>query len=249
MTPDRREVLRTGSGAPVTVFAHGLAASIAETRPFGSGLPGTRAFFGFHGLTYSALADELRSVADDTHATRAVGVSLGAGAVLRLAADQPDRFERLVLVLPASLDTPRPESVVRRLRNLANLVDAADVSGLTQGLLGLQPAAARQRADVRAWAAQRAADLAGTPVARTLRAFSDSAPLTDRAVLASCRVPVLVLGQEDDDAHPVGVAREVTAALPAAELVVLPPGGLLWAHRREVRAQVTGFLGRPGDSR
>jgi hypothetical protein len=49
------EVLVTGSGSPVTVFGHGLAGSIAETRPFGSGVRGTRAFLHFrgHGATPS----------------------------------------------------------------------------------------------------------------------------------------------------------------------------------------------------
>jgi hypothetical protein len=36
----RVEYLVTGGGEPVTVFAHGLAGSIPETRPFGSGVGG-----------------------------------------------------------------------------------------------------------------------------------------------------------------------------------------------------------------
>ena len=41
------ECLATGSGRPVTVFAHGLAGGIAETRPLGSGVHGRRVFFQF----------------------------------------------------------------------------------------------------------------------------------------------------------------------------------------------------------
>jgi pimeloyl-ACP methyl ester carboxylesterase len=105
--------LATGSGDPVTIFAHGLAASIAQTRPLASGVPGTRVFLSFRGhgatttpdpktspWTYATLADELRAVADDTNATRALGLSMGSHALLSLVATTPDRFQRLVFVLP-----------------------------------------------------------------------------------------------------------------------------------------------------
>ncbi len=251
----------------MTVFAPGLAASVAETRPFGSGVVGTRVFLEFRGLTYARLASELRRVADGAGATRALGVSLGAGALMALVAQQPDRFERLVLVLPAGLDTPRPDPVVRRLRHAADLAVGladehpdglgpdglgpddldpddlhADADDLADALLGLQPPAARERPDVVAWSRQRAREIVGTPAVAALRAFADQVPLADRAVLASCRVPVLVLGQEGDDAHPVSVARDVADSLPAAELEVLPPGGLLWSHRAAVRDRIAGFL-------
>jgi 3-oxoadipate enol-lactonase len=244
------------------VFAHGLAGSIAETRPFGSGVRGTRAFFHFRGHGGAApatrtplerwghadLAAELRMVADDTQATRAVGLSLGAGAILRLLADTPDRFERVILLLPASLDTPRPDSVVRRMHAAADLVDRRDHEGLASALRDLQPEVARSRPDVVAWSRERAQALAGTPIAQVVRAFSRQPPLTDRKVLARCVVPVLVIGQAGDAAHPAEVAREVAAAFPRGELSVFPPGGLLWAHRNQVRERITEFLNDLGVS-
>src|SRR4051795_1958284 len=48
------ECLAAGSGRPVTVFAHGLAAGITETRPLGSGVHGRRVFFQFRGHGRSA---------------------------------------------------------------------------------------------------------------------------------------------------------------------------------------------------
>ena len=111
------EVLTTGSGLPSTVFAHGLAGSIETTRPFGSGVAGSRTFFSFRGhgasaapetdWTYAALAAELDAVARHVGATRALGVSMGAGALCSLLEQQPDRFDRLVLVIPAVVDRPR----------------------------------------------------------------------------------------------------------------------------------------------
>jgi pimeloyl-ACP methyl ester carboxylesterase len=113
------EYLVTGSGVPVTLFVHGLTGSIAQTRPFGSGVTGSRVFLHLrgHGATpvpsgadgepvpggYADLAAELTAVATATGATRALGVSLGAGALVRRLADQPDGFDRVVLVLPSAL--------------------------------------------------------------------------------------------------------------------------------------------------
>src|SRR3981189_3464689 len=84
------ECLTTGSGRPVPRFAHGVAGGIAETRPLGSGVSGRRVFFQFRGhgrsaappgrWTYLDLARDLRAVADLTRSTRALGVTLRAGA-------------------------------------------------------------------------------------------------------------------------------------------------------------------------
>jgi pimeloyl-ACP methyl ester carboxylesterase len=116
------EFTTTGSGLPATVFAHGINGSIATTRPFGSGVQGSRTFLHFRGygastaaetpVTYAALAGELRAVADHVGATQALGVSMGAGALCALLADTPLRFRRLVFVLPAVLDRPRSDDAL-----------------------------------------------------------------------------------------------------------------------------------------
>ena len=122
------EYLVTGAGEPVTVFAHGLGNGIAETRPLGSAVNGRRVFFQFRGhgrssapegrWTYADLARDLRAVADLTGATRALGVSLGAGALCRALSDDPRRFERVVLYLPSALDKPREKLAHDRLTGL-----------------------------------------------------------------------------------------------------------------------------------
>jgi len=113
------EYLVAGVGAPepVTVFAHGLGGDIATTRPLGSGVPGRKVFFHFRGhgrspvpptvWSYADLAGDLAAVADHVGATRALGASLGAGALCALLAQRPDRFARTVFYLPAALDQPR----------------------------------------------------------------------------------------------------------------------------------------------
>ncbi|HEX7746305.1 MAG TPA: alpha/beta hydrolase, partial [Micromonosporaceae bacterium] len=132
----RLEQLVTGGGEPTTVFAHGFAAGIPVTRPLGSAVTGRRVFFQFRGhgrsdtppgpWTYDDLARDLRAVADLNGATRALGVSLGAGALAALLAQSPQRFERLVFFLPAVVDRPRPPVAEERLTGLLRAVQAAD---------------------------------------------------------------------------------------------------------------------------
>jgi pimeloyl-ACP methyl ester carboxylesterase len=249
------DYLLTGGGDPATVFAHGLAGAIDETRPFGSGVHGTRAFLHFRGhgassapetpWTYDALAAELLAVADHVGATRALGVSLGAGALLRLVVQHPGRFERLVLVLPATIDRPRRDAAVERMHQMAAYVESRDLEAVAGLLLAEQPTGARERADVAVWARRQARRLADTAVARALRELPAAFPLADRAGLRRVEAPALLVGQHGDDAHPAHVAEELAQALPNARLVMFDAGGVLWTHRRELRDLVAGFLNDP----
>lgn len=253
----RIEILRTGSGEPVTVFAHGIAASIAQTRPFGSGVHGTRVYLHFRGhggstapepasdassapWTYAALAADLLTVADHTGATRALGVSMGAHSLLSLVASTPDRFERLAFVIPAALDAPSPSE---HGDEMADLVERRDLEGLTRMLVAGQPAAVRDLPAVRVWARRHATEIAGTALATALREVPAQVPLPDgvdalRAVLA----PSLVIAQEGDDLHPVDVAARLAGILPNATLEVLPPGAILWRDRNRLRELVSGHF-------
>ena len=246
------EFLTTGSGPPATVFAHGVAGSIQTTRPFGSGVKGSRTFLHFRGhgassaqdgpWTYAGLAEDLRTVADQVGATRALGVSMGAGAMCSLLARTPLRFERLVFVMPAVLDTPRTDAALDRLVDLAQAVDHRDVEALTALLLEKEAAEVRSQRSVQLWCRRQAAALVGTPVSAALRALPAAVPLTDRGVLAAVTVPALVIAQDQDPAHPVWVAEQLAALLPDARLEVMAPGGLMWRHRAAMRDLIGGFL-------
>ena len=246
------ECLATGAGDPVTVFAHGLAGSIDETRPFGSGVRGTRVFFHFRGhgasvaserpWTYVDAARELRAVMTAYGARRALGVSLGAGAALAAAVTEPDAFERLVLVLPATIDQPRHDRAVDLMQARAELVEHRDLDGLAASLIAEQPVGVRERLDVRVWAERQARRLTETSVARALRELPPQYPLDSRDQLATIRCPVLVVAQEGDAAHPATIARELAGLLPDADLEVYDDGGVLWSHRGEVRQRISTFL-------
>lgn len=246
------EYFTSGSGLPATVFAHGLAGSIQTTRPFGSGVAGSRTFMHFRGhgasaapetpWTYAGLADELTAVAVHVAATQALGVSMGAGALCALLAHNPLRFERLVFVMPAVLDRPRIDEALKVMMQMAKCADERDSQALAALLLAQEHVCVRTRPAVRLWCRRQAATLVGTPVSQALQALPTAVPLTDRADLVAVTAPALVIAQAQDPLHPVWVAEQLATALPNAHLEVLPPGGIMWRHRAVMRDLIGGFL-------
>jgi 3-oxoadipate enol-lactonase len=257
------EYLRTGHGAPVTVFAPGLGSGIADTRPLGSGVSGTRVFFQFRGhgrsaapgrrwgcsaspqtgsacappggaWTYADLAADLAAVADAHGATRALGVSLGAAALCRLVAGAPTRFDRLVFFLPAALDGPGP---TERLEALLAGGDA-----LRAAVAAEVPAGWRETATARGYVRQRVDWLTRHPLAPALAGLRHDVPVPDLAALRAVRVPALVVGCEGDGSHPAAVARRLAGSLGNATLHVYDEPAVLWTARADLRDRVSGFL-------
>ena len=54
--------------------------------------------------------------------------------------------------------------------------------------------------------------------------------------------PALVLSQRDDPLHSLDVAQDLAAALPAADELVLPPGGLFWTAARQAQDALARHL-------
>ena len=238
-----------GEGGPVTVFAHGLGGSSAETRPLARSVPGTRVLLSLRGhgdsdalpggWDYDLLADDLLAVADEVGATRAVGLSLGGGALLRALSRDPGRFDRLAFVMPAALDGERTDGATLRLRLLGDAIDAGDVVRVAEILLSEVPEAVQERRGVSALVVRRAQQLTTRPAPRPLH---EDRPLTDRALLSAVRVPALVVAQEGDPLHSLAVAQDMCDALPSCRMVVLPPGGVFWTAPNEAREALAGHL-------
>ncbi|WGW12536.1 alpha/beta hydrolase [Saxibacter everestensis] len=244
-----------GTGKPVTLFAHGFGGSIRDTRPFGTGVSGTRAFMHFRGhggrpapssrWTYEELAGELRAAADGVEATRALGVSMGAGALARMLADSPDRFEKAAFVLPAVLDgTTRSAGRTRMMSRVDRMVELAarhDTAGIAQQLALREPEEVRAVPAAQAWFEHQAELIVNSDARFGLTLPSERA-VDSAAALGAVQARTLVLTHEDDEAHPVEVAEAYAAALPNAELVVLPAGSILWLGRSKIREIINGFL-------
>lgn len=251
----RLEQFVTGVGDPVTVFAHGLGGDIASTRPLGSAVAGRKVFFHFRGhgrsdappgpWSYLDLACDLRAVADLNKATRAVGVSLGAGALCRLLALSPARFERVVFFLPAVLDEPRPAAARARLRDLLYAIGSGDAAAVAGVLVAELPPSVRNTPTGWAYLRQRIDRLLRDGLAPALASLPDQVAVTDRTALAAITAPALVIGCAGDELHPVSVAEQLAAALPAATLYVYDQPGVLWTHRADLRRRISAFLNEP----
>jgi 3-oxoadipate enol-lactonase len=237
-----------GSGEPVTLVAHGLGATPGEARIPASGLRGTRIVVTLpsHGEApdappgywdYPTVAADLHAVADAAGATRAVGVSLGAGALTRLVAERPTRFDRLALLLPAALHRPRDATATHSYRRLA----AAVRGGHTDELRSLVAAEVPAGVDVGEHVEQRTAAL--LRLGEALRELPEQVPVDAPGALSSVPAPVLVIGAVGDPVHPEAAARDTAAALPHGRLEMVASPAPLVTHRRQVRTLLVGFLG------
>lgn len=238
-----------GSGDPVTVLAHGLGGSAAETRPLAARLRGTRVLLEFrgHGASaalpggwhYDLLAHDLGAVADAAGATRALGLSLGSGALLRLLLSRPERFERLAFVLPAAIDDQRADGATLRLQRLGAAIDGGELDTVSALLLEEVPAAARARRGTALLLRRRAAAMLERPSPQPL--FADR-PVRDVGQLRQVTAAALVVGQEGDPLHRLDVAVDLARALPHGQLLTVPPGGVFWTAPRVVQDALTAHL-------
>ncbi|MCP3799045.1 alpha/beta hydrolase [Allokutzneria sp. A3M-2-11 16] len=238
-----------GSGDPVTVVVPGLGTTPGEARLPASGLPGTRVVLTLPGhgdaadappgyWCYDRVADDVASVADEVGATAAIGTSVGAAALINLVARKPERFERLALLLPATLTESRGDPNLPLLRMSAAVArgDRAEMRELMLEQLpdGIAPG---YYVETRVSALMRLGD--------ALAALPGQAPLSDPAQVAGVHADVLVIAATGDDQHPQEVAEAVAAAFPHGRLEVLPTRAPLLTHRPRVRELLTEWLARP----
>src|SRR5207237_1440875 len=143
--------------------------SLAETRPLAARVQGTRVLVDLrgHGASapledgwdYDLLARDLLAVADAVGASQAVGLSLGAGALMRLLSHKPDRFSKVAFVLPAAIDATRQDGATKRLARLGAAIEAGDARAAADLLIAELPAEVRGRRGVDALLLRRAAQL------------------------------------------------------------------------------------------
>ncbi|GAA1863694.1 alpha/beta fold hydrolase [Brevibacterium marinum] len=259
-----------GTKEPHTLFGHGFAGAIRDTRPFGTGISGTKHFLHLPGhggrpspgagWTYGQIAEVLAQALSRTSATQALGVSMSAGGLLRLLATEHPvtrGLEKVALVLPASFTGFSAEVSDRNrahLERLRELVSSGDVEGVVDLMLSREPAEVAELLPARAWTRTKAENLVGTDMSDGLGLALEIAVDANEGddpgenggpmgTLARWPGQVLVLTHEDDPAHPVEIAEAVAAAIPGSRLEVLPAGSILWRGRHKVRRILGEFFG------
>lgn len=214
-----------GRGTPVTVIAHGLSSSSADIAGMAGGMEGTRVLFDFRGhgnsespasgYDQAAMARDLTFVVARYAATHAVGVSMGAAAILGLMCENPHAFTAAALLIPAWIDGPSPDESANA--HLASTLEregresvAKEVlsSGAVRDLISRNPV----------WEARILGQISrmnSRGMVRALREYPGGGPpVADPDALGLVRAPVLVLAHEGDPGHPAGVARRLGALLP-----------------------------------
>ena len=237
-----------GSGEPVTVLAHGLTNSCTELAAFTPLVSGTKVRFCFRGHGHSSVpetgygfadfARDLDAVGNAYGARNAVGTSLGAGAICHLLGEDPARFDRIVLLLPAALDqVVGGEGFVRT----AAVLESMPLDRAIDTILSEPGRAAKYRAapwlrelDLLLWQ-----DMNAAGVARSLRGIVGDVAIRDRELLRRVDAPVLIIGREGDEIHPAAVARILADLLPGAELILLP-------GEEELMQAIPTLVGRVG---
>jgi pimeloyl-ACP methyl ester carboxylesterase len=216
--------------------------------------PGTKVRFCFRGhghsstpapgaFGYADFATDLDAVANTWDATGAVGTSLGAGALARLLAREPDRFERLVFLLPSSLeDEIGSNSLFER---TAELLETLPRDEAIEAILQESGRARNYEAqpglrefDLFLWQ-----DMNPVGVARAIREAVADVAVADLRELTAVRAPALVIAREGDSIHPASVARRLAEVLPNADAIVLDSETDLLAAIPELVQRVSRFLG------
>jgi 3-oxoadipate enol-lactonase len=221
-----------GDGPPVTVFAHGLTNSRNELAPFTPALAGTKVRFDFRGhgrssvpeagYRFADFARDLDAVAARYGATRAVGTSLGAGAITHLIAERPDRFERLVFLLPAALDVALADH--RDFDRTADLFETMDKDHAIEAIMSsAERSVTYERAPfLRAFDMMLWQDMNPVGVARAIREVVRDVAVGDRELLRRVTAPTMIISREGDTVHPAELGRVLAQLMPNTELIVLP---------------------------
>ena len=241
-----------GEGEPTMVLAHGLTNSCREMAMLTGFVPGTKVRFCFRGHGHSSspetgyrfadFARDVRAVADAYDATIAIGTSLGAGAITNLVASDPDRFDKLVFLLPAGLDVEFRYK--ERLLHTAALIEGKPPAEAMEAILADPDRIARYVEAPWQMEFDRGllSDLNTVGVPRAIREIVDDRPLADRYDMAKVGAPTLMICRRGDVIHPAEIGEILVEIMPNAELMMFDGADDLFAAIPAIVARVNEFL-------
>jgi 3-oxoadipate enol-lactonase len=247
-----------GAGEPVTVFAHGLTNNRNELAAFTPLLPGTKVRFDFRGhggssspadpkaFRFEDFARDVDGVANAFGATVAVGTSLGAGAIGNLVCRVPERFQRMVWLLPAGLDLPF--GLAARYHLLAEDLEGKTPEEALESVLNDPARVAeyvetpwRLELDRMLWQHDDADGLS-----RAIHGAVEDWPIPDRELLRDVEIPTIIVTIEGDEIHPAELGRLFAELLPNAELIALQSQEELLRRISELVVRVSRFIAGAG---
>jgi 3-oxoadipate enol-lactonase len=241
-----------GEGEPVTILAHGLGNSCRELARITPFLPGTKVRFDFRGHGHSSAPDrgysfgdfarDLEAVADEYDSEIGCGTSLGAGAICRVLTTNPDRFRKLIFLLPAGLD--RTFAYKERFLRTAALMEGKTLEEAIEAIL--EDRGRGGSYERMPWLKEldletlRHLNPIGVP--RAIREVIEDSPMQDREQMRAVTAPALLICREGDPIHPAEVGRVLAEVMPNAELMMYRDGGQMFSALPEILARVRDFL-------
>jgi 3-oxoadipate enol-lactonase len=188
---------------------------------------------------WPALAEDLLAVVDaaapDAPVIDALGESTGCGTVLWAVAQAPERFRRLVFVIPPTIREIRAEQA-DIYRASAQLIELRGAEAWTR-MIETFPQVPLLSAG--GWERARKVPVEIDLLPTVLRGAAES-DLPPDEVLAGIRQETLILGWATDPSHPIASAEHLAGLLPNAtvEIAEEPESVRDWGER------VAAFLGR-----
>jgi pimeloyl-ACP methyl ester carboxylesterase len=241
-----------GDGGPVSVLAHGLTNSCRELADLTPLVPGTKVRFCFRGHGHSSspetgyrfadFARDLDAVAAAFGARIALGTSLGAGAIGHLMVRQPDRFDKIVLLLPAGLD--RAFQYKDRMLRTAALIEGKSQQEAIETILADPERVANylEMPWLRDFDRRLLAGLNPVGVPRAIREVIEDWPIRERSELRSITAPTLIIAREGDVIHPAEVARVLADLMPNAELMMFDDAFQMYTGIPQIVERVGAFV-------
>jgi pimeloyl-ACP methyl ester carboxylesterase len=171
-----------------------------------------------------------------------LGTSLGAGAVAHLVARVPDRFDKLIFLLPAGLD--RPFRYKERMLRTAQLIEGRSKEDAIEAVLS-DPSRVAGYLDypwLRDFDRQMLAELNPVGVPRAIREVIEDWPLADREDVRKVSAPTLLICREGDEIHPAEVGRILASIMPNSELVMFGSGTEMYESLPQIVVRVREFL-------
>lgn len=168
--------------------------------------------------TIDDLADDVIALLDRLHVARAhfVGLSLGGMTGLRLAARNPDRIDRLVLLCTSALLGPakswHDRAAVVRSQGTATVAEAVVERWYTASLAQREPDRIRAARDM----------VAATPAEGYASCCEAIAEMDLTGDLSSVAAPTLAIAGSDDPATPPSHLRRIAVGVCNGRLLVVP---------------------------
>ena len=176
-------------------------------------------------FNFTTFAEDLNALLKHLNIKQVImgGISMGAAVSARFAVLYPNKIKALVLMRPAWIDQPMPET----LSLIPYIADIMETHGSEEGLKRFRQSPELEK--IRRQSTDNAESLCQqfqSPKAYDRRArlkeIPNDAPIADWKEVEQLDIPALVVGNEPDPTHPLEFAKAWAKHLPQGRFIQIP---------------------------